>query len=84
MSGCLQFRAIPEHGASNVWVSAIPGCLQSLDCLSRPRARCRRRERLSARPGEQTAGAATDQVGHACMASAATSRNSFSVAPLAD
>ena len=32
----------------------------------------------------QTASAATDQVGHACMASAATSRNSFSVAPLAD
>ena len=24
MSGCLQFRAIPEHGASNIWVSAIP------------------------------------------------------------
>ena len=24
MSGCLQFRAIPEHGASNVWVCAIP------------------------------------------------------------
>jgi hypothetical protein len=27
---------------------------------------------------------ALDQVGHACMASAETSRNSFSVAPLAD
>ena len=24
MSGCLQFRAILEHGAGNIWVSAIP------------------------------------------------------------
>ena len=52
MSGCLQFRTIPEHGASNVWVSAIPdvNCESSGVAKLRCVGRAHTPARTSARP----------------------------------
>jgi hypothetical protein len=99
IDGCRRTRRLPGHAPpltdsvrwSGSLQSEVPPCFSNADAHISSIPKPSHREKLLTARALRNLGsrcfrkdAAVGQDGHACMASAATSRNSFSVVPLAD